>query len=97
MLECQSLEMLRVEMEVYYIMYPITCSGMQLFNTNHNFPIPQAASLPKSDEKIENITIELVQKAMSVSKQLAVATGVKEVSLLPLDLKSTNYIIAQVQ
>ena len=59
--------------------------------------IPQAASLPRPDEKIENITVELVQRAVLVSKQLAVATEVKKVSLLPLDLKSTNYIVAQVQ
>jgi len=59
--------------------------------------IPQAASLPRPDQKIENITVELVQRAVSVSRQLAFATEVKKVSLLPMDLKSTNYIIAQVQ
>jgi len=45
---------------------------------------------------IENVTAELLERATTVTEQLMDATVTEDASLLPLDLNSTNNIVAQV-
>ena len=53
--------------------------------------------LPPADQEIDEVTPELVESAVEVSEQLAMATDSdQETGLLPLDLESTNNVVAQV-
>lgn len=55
-------------------------------------------SLPNSDSEIGEVTFEMVKNLSIVSEDLAMATNTTDnYGLLPLDLQSTNNIVAQVR
>ena len=56
------------------------------------------ARLPDADAEIVDVTPELIENATVISEQLAMATNREEatVPLLPLDLNTTNNVVAQV-
>ena len=61
---------------------------------------PHQASelLPDADTEIDEVTVELIENVAVVSEQLVMATDNQvEAGLLPLDLNSTNNIVAQVR
>ena len=57
------------------------------------------ARLPDADAEIVDVTPELVEAATVISEQLVMATDREEapVPLLPLDLNTTNNVVAQVR
>ena len=58
-----------------------------------------SALLPDADAEIVDVTPELIEAATVISEQLVMATDREEVPvpLFPLDLNTTNNIVAQVR
>ena len=53
--------------------------------------------LPDANTKIENVTSSLIEIAVNISEQLAIATRVEdETGLFPNDLDSTNQVVSKV-
>ena len=57
------------------------------------------ALLPDADAEIIDVTPELIEAATVISEQLVMATDREEtpVPLLPLDLNTTNNVVARVR
>ena len=58
-----------------------------------------SARLPDADAEIEDVTPELIEATTVISEQLVMATDREEAPapLLPLDLNTTNNVVAQVR
>ena len=93
-LACISLDILRVLVEV------CIQSLLQCYNYTILLRCTQAeALLPDANAEIGVVTEELIQASEVISKQLVEATTVEDEDkpLLPLDLNSTNNVMAQVR
>ena len=98
-LQCQSLDIIRVNMEVRYHNSRISNRVMEyiyLYISIFGVHIQAVAQLPPADAVIVSVSAELRANATFVSQQLVEATTTGVVSLLPLDLNTTNNVVSQV-
>ena len=71
---------------------------MFYFDLILDFCCQAEAVLPPADAVILEVTPELLESATVISEQLVMATDSEEaVGLLPLDLNTTNSVVAQVR
>ena len=69
--------------------------AVNTLNITHTY----SALLPDADAEIVDVTPKLLEAATAISEQLVMATDREEalVPLLPLDLNTTNNVVAQVR